>query len=179
MKNFELAVLLFAAVVFLFVGCSSSKKGVNSDEERTNNKENVSQKIDDNFDLTPYHTTIAIPEVKGSSDLSKYDIWYSFPKPDTSKIDSSSFVTTTTPGYRVQVLSTDDLQKANELKSELYLKINQKNIYLEFEPPFYKVKIGDFINQQEANNLKFKLNQLGYKDSRVISENINVVKQQQ
>ena len=180
MKNIELAVFTFLIFVLLFIGCSSSKTSEsNNADKNKNNKEPAAQKFEENFDLTPYHTQIDIPETKETSDLSKYDIWYSYPKPDTTTIDSSKLVTTSTSGYRVVVLSTDDLQSANELKSELYFKINEKNIYLDFEPPFYKVKVGDFTNLQEANNLKFKLNQLGYKDARVISESVNVVKQQQ
>ncbi len=177
MKKIEL--ILFTLVI-LFAGCSSSKISESNDENnKKNSEENTSQKFDENFDLTPYHTQIDIPEANETSDLRKYNIWYSYPKPDTTAIDSSKLVTTTTPGYRVVVFSTDDLQSANEIKSELFYKINEKNIYLDFEPPFYKVKVGDFTDLQEANNLKFKLNQLGYKDARIISESVNVVKQQQ
>ena len=177
MKKAELVIF---SLLLLFAGCSSSKTSEsNNVKNNKNDKENSSQKFEENFDLTPYHAKIDIPEAKETSDLSKYNLWYSYPKPDTSAIDSSKLVTTSTRGYRVVVLSTDDLQSANELKSELYNKINEKNIYLDFEPPFYKVKVGDFTDLQEANNLKFKLNQLGYKDARVISESVNVTKQQQ
>jgi SPOR domain len=179
MKKNEIIVFGIAIMLLQLAGCSSSQTGRNGTaKESSNESELAANKLNENFDLTPYHEQINISEVSQSSDINKFDIWYSYPQTDTSKIDSSSFVSVLEPGYRVVVLSTDDLQKANELKSELYFKTNQKNIYLDFEPPFYKVKIGDFTSLHEANNLIFKLNQLGYKDARVISEDVNVVKQQ-
>ena len=37
-----------------------------------------------------------------------------------------------------------------------------------------KVKVGDFTDITESNNLKFKLNQLGYTEARVIKETVNI-----
>ena len=178
MKKLKL-IFLGCAIIILFVfGCSSSKtRGTNNSEN--NGKDISSESFPEDFNLTPYREKLNLPPANESFDLNKFDIWYSYPKVDSSAIDSASLIKTSVPGYRVVVLSTDDLQTANELKSELFSKTNQKNIYLDFEPPFYKVKVGDFTSLQDANSLKFKLNQLGYKDARVISEDVNIVKQQQ
>ncbi len=59
----------------------------------------------------------------------------------------------TTDGYRVQVISTDDIDEANLVRSELYEKTTRKEVYIVFEPPFYKVKVGDFTSKSEAENL--------------------------
>ena len=179
MKIINLLVFCCLFGLLVITSCSSSKTGENSAEENKNNDEkNSSTKFNENFDLTPYHEKISIPEASELPDIKNLDIWYTYLETDTASVDSSSLVRTMVHGYRVVVLSTDDLNTANELKSELYSKTKQKNIYLDFEPPFYKVKVGDFTDLQDANNLKFKLNQLGYKDSRVISEDVNVFKPQ-
>ena len=80
----------------------------------------------------------------------------------------------TTDGYRVQVISTDDIDEANLVRSELYEKTTRKEVYIFFEPPFYKVKVGDFTSKSEAENLRFKLNQLGYSESKVVQEIVNI-----
>jgi hypothetical protein len=80
----------------------------------------------------------------------------------------------TTDGYRVQVLSTDDVDEANLVRAEIYEKVSRKEVYVIFEPPFYKVKVGDFTSKSEAENLRFKLNQLGYTESKVIQETVNI-----
>jgi hypothetical protein len=55
----------------------------------------------------------------------------------------------------------------------VYFKLG-KDVYVNFEPPFYKVKVGDFTTRSEANDLKFKLNQLGYSEAKVVQETINL-----
>jgi hypothetical protein len=65
------------------------------------------------------------------------------------------------------------LNFANQISSEVYTKLN-RDTYITFEPPFYKVKVGDFRSRDEANDLRFKLNQLGYNEARVVQETINL-----
>ena len=77
-------------------------------------------------------------------------------------------------GYRVQVLITDNLDEANNMRSDIYFKTNQKAVYIVFDPPFYKVEVGDFKNMADAKSLSFQLKQLGYSDARVINETINI-----
>ncbi len=92
----------------------------------------------------------------------------------TSSTDSLRNVIGTTDGYRVQVLSTDNIDEANLVRSEIYEQTSRKEVYVIFEPPFYKVKVGDFTSNSEAENLRFKLNQLGYTESKVVQETVNI-----
>ena len=80
----------------------------------------------------------------------------------------------TTNGFRVQVYVTDNLEEADSLKSELAERIIQKNIYIIFDPPFYKVEVGDFKSVGDAKDLNFKLTQMGYTESRVIASTVNI-----
>ena len=91
-----------------------------------------------------------------------------------TKNDTNKTVIKTVPGYRVQVISTDNLDEANTIRSEIYFKTNQKAVYVIFDPPFYKVEVGDFIDINDAKNLSFKFKQMGYKDARVVNETINI-----
>ena len=83
----------------------------------------------------------------------------------------------TTDGYRVQVVSTDDIEEANRIRAEIYEKTARKEVYVTFEPPFYKVKAGDFTSKSDANDFKFKLNQLGYTEAKVVQETVNIFEQ--
>ena len=59
-------------------------------------------------------------------------------------------------GFRVQVFATQDRNKADELQEQLTLKFNEKN-YIIFEAPNYKLRIGDFLDRDEAEKLRMKL----------------------
>lgn len=60
-------------------------------------------------------------------------------------------------GYRVQVYSSNQQQTAKaealELETRLKDKVTQ-TIYVQYLPPFWKVRIGDFRSYDEANEYK-------------------------
>jgi cell division septation protein DedD len=130
----------------------------------------------EDFDITPYKTKISIDENEpaNQSPVVSNDVWYDYPAESTPSEDSSTQDISQVEGYRVQVITTDDLDEANEIRAEIYFKTNHKNIYIIFDPPFYKVKVGDFTNISDANSLVFKLNQMGYSEARVVSELVNL-----
>ena len=59
-------------------------------------------------------------------------------------------------GYRVQVLATRERFKAEKLQSDLE-ELFEYKIYVIFEAPNYKVRIGDFIDRQKAEKFRIKL----------------------
>lgn len=60
-------------------------------------------------------------------------------------------------GYRVQVYSSNQQQTAKtealELEAKLKEKVNQ-TIYVQYLPPFWKVRLGDFRTYDEAREYK-------------------------
>ena len=82
----------------------------------------------------------------------------------------------TDDGFRVIVLTSDNLEEANQVKADVYFSLSAYEVYIDFEPPFYKVKVGDFDTLKPADELRFRLSQLGYKESKVIKDKINIYK---
>jgi hypothetical protein len=60
-------------------------------------------------------------------------------------------------GYRVQIYSSNQQQTAKaealELENQLKEKISQP-VYVQYLPPFWKVRLGDFRNYDEAREYK-------------------------
>ena len=60
-------------------------------------------------------------------------------------------------GYRVQIFSSNQQQTAKaqalELEANLKASVNQ-TIYVQYLPPFWKVRIGDFRTVEEAKEYK-------------------------
>ncbi len=175
-ENRYIACLVIMILPFLLYSCSASstvrydrdkekKESVNETEKKT---------FKEDFDIIPYRTTIDIIEKSSNTaEPPEIDAWYGYQDKDTSSAQEKAIVGTTN-GFRVQVLATDKLEEADSLKSELSLKVTQKNIYIIFDPPFYKVEVGDFISMSDAKDLNFKLNQMGYTESRVIASTVNI-----
>lgn len=204
MKNKILIPLLNIILLFSFWGCGASitptsdryKKGGNDIAEETKTKEtkenkNPSEPAEDkpnekktdlppkhpdlreDFDISPYKTKLDLKDPFAKEEKTETDMWVEFDRTESkSEMASSAKII---PGYRVQVSSTDNLDEANSLKSEVYFKIKLP-VYVIFDSPFYKVRAGDFIDMKAARDLNFKLNQLGYKETRVVPDSVNIVK---
>ena len=59
-------------------------------------------------------------------------------------------------GFRVQVFATQDRNRADQLQEELMIKFNEK-IYIIFEAPNYKLRVGDFLDRDKAELMRVKL----------------------
>ena len=184
MKKLLLAKWLFTAVISLLViyGCSASTstryskdENTNTESTKTEDKEiSTTTKLDEDFDITPYKTEIVVPEKNTENENVNQNVWFDY---GSSEIETQNKILTGTGnGYRVLVLTTDNLEEANQVKTDVYFGQNNNEVYIDFEPPFYKVKVGDFDNQKNAEDLRFKLNQLGFKEAKVINDKINIYK---
>lgn len=60
-------------------------------------------------------------------------------------------------GYRVQVISTMDRQKAMDVKARLMKLFPEYETYLSYQSPYFRVRIGDFLNRQKASELQVEL----------------------
>ena len=169
------SIILRTVIAVILAGCSAStgSRYETKEEPKTSTTATTEVKkvVEEDFDITPYETEIDIEVPLLIGDKLPSDVWYEY---NTSTTDSTKKIIGTTDGYRVQVISTDDIDEANLIRSEIYEKTTRKEVYINFEPPFYKVKVGDFTSKSEAENLRFKLNQLGYTESKVVQETVNL-----
>ncbi len=157
------------AITIFLIGCSAST-GSRYETKKETSTEGTKEVAED-FDITPYQTEINIEAPPIATDKLPPDVWYGY---GDSPSNIERKIVGTTDGYRVQVLSTDDIDEANRIRAEVYEKTTRKEVYVIFEPPFYKVKVGDFTSKSEADDLRFKLNQLGYTESKVVQEMVNL-----
>ncbi len=179
MKKCILAFTALCSIFFYSCSASTDTRYENKDsgEKEVTKEKEPKNKIVEDFDFTPYRTKLDIPEKKISlpTNTSNSDIWYGYEK---NEIDTSASlnrkIIDKVQGYRVLILTTDNLEEANNMRSEIYFNTTQKEVYVIFDPPFYKVMVGDFTDYSEAKNLSFKLNQLGYTESRVVNETVNI-----
>jgi len=94
--------------------------------------------------------------------------------------DSTSFefllsldsVQSVSEGYRVQVLATRYFERADSLAVIMKLFFSD-SVYVDFEAPNYKVRIGDFTDRDSAESLQQELVQMGYNSAWILRARIN------
>jgi hypothetical protein len=173
--------IVFPAI-FVIYSCSASTGSRYSKEEKINStsdtKENneITDKTEpiEDFDITPFKTRITIPEKKLNLISNNQNVWFDYGS-NIIETKTKSLVGTD-DGFRVIVLTSDNLEEANQVKADVYFSLSTYEVYIDFEPPFYKVKVGDFDTLKPADELRFRLSQLGYKESKVIKDKINIYK---
>lgn len=83
----------------------------------------------------------------------------------------------TTSGFRVQVLTTTKLDSANFVKNLLQTLLNSSSfqsqkVYIIYEPPNYKVRVGDFERLQDASLMRKFLMENGFNYAWIVNDKI-------
>lgn len=61
-------------------------------------------------------------------------------------------------GYRVQVISTNSRDQAFRIKTELLSRFPDQKTYTSYQSPLFKVRIGNFIKKEDAEQFRKTLN---------------------
>ncbi|MDB9722429.1 SPOR domain-containing protein [Candidatus Marinimicrobia bacterium] len=88
-------------------------------------------------------------------------------------IDTTQFII---EGFRVQLLATKELVNAEQLKKNLLAILNQ-SIYITFEAPNYKVRVGNFIDRNKAEKFRKEIIKKGYASAWIIRTRIEPIMQ--
>ncbi|MCW3462954.1 SPOR domain-containing protein [Chitinophaga nivalis] len=77
-------------------------------------------------------------------------------------------------GFRVQVISTNKRGDANEAKAKVMQLYSDYRTYMDYQAPYFKVRVGDFKSREEASELRDKLSGLFSGGVFVVPAIINV-----
>ena len=78
----------------------------------------------------------------------------------------------TKEGYRLQLFESSTVDEANKTMMK-YSKSLKDSIYLVFDAPLYKIQYGDFVTKDQAESVKGKLRNKGYKKVWIVRSRIN------
>jgi SPOR domain len=78
------------------------------------------------------------------------------------------------PGYRVQVISTGNRESANEVRAKMIEQFPQYHSYLQYHAPYFRVRIGDFLNQQDADSLRDSISRIYPSGVFIVPDQINM-----
>ena len=156
-----LAILALVSTTCL-VGCGGEKETAAKGDEERNTSELRKYESDfhpSDFDPEP-GGTVAGPGIPASPTLPGV--------PDQTTPASSESV----PGYRVQVFSSTNIDAANTEKTKAETLFPSEWFYLEYDPPTYKIRAGNFLSRFEAEQFLKQLTEKGYENAWVVPEHV-------
>ncbi len=83
--------------------------------------------------------------------------------PQFSPVETDTVV----DGFRVQVISTQDLNEANRLMMELSSLFGNE-VYIIFDSPNYKVRVGNFRSRGNAEKVRQRIVDLGHRAAWIV-----------
>ena len=75
-------------------------------------------------------------------------------------------------GFRVQLLSTTRRDDAFNLRTELLRKFPGEKTYVVYQSPNFKVRIGNFLRMEDAEELKAALNKIYPRGAYIVEDGI-------
>ncbi|WP_052956047.1 SPOR domain-containing protein [Flavihumibacter petaseus] len=61
------------------------------------------------------------------------------------------------PGFRIQVINTTDRTAAIQAKTRVYQLYPELKAYLLYQSPYFRLRVGNFINRKDAENYQRQL----------------------
>jgi hypothetical protein len=78
-------------------------------------------------------------------------------------------------GFRVQLISTQDINEALKVRTQADSLYNLP-VYIDFESPNYKVRIGNYATNDEAQTVQRRMQNQGFKFAWVVPSKVIIVK---
>jgi cell division protein FtsN len=159
---FRTSIVFLFLLIFLF-GCAGTKKQTG---EQPPSGEKI--ELDESFD----------PLLLDDEDI-KFET-KSKPAQTVAPVNLLPEQKTTTPtnelvdGFRIQLISTKDLESATKAKliAEEQFSDLQINFYLEFDSPYYKVRVGDFKSRDDAESIREVIRSRGYPKAWIVTTKV-------
>ena len=75
-------------------------------------------------------------------------------------------------GFRIQIFSSSSVDETTLMKNLALEKFSGDSIYVVYDAPVYKVRVGDFLNRYEASQRLPEFIEKGYRDAWIVPDRI-------
>ena len=78
------------------------------------------------------------------------------------------------PGFRVQVINTTDRSVAIDAKTRIYKLYPEMKAYLLYQAPYFRLRVGNFLNRKDAESAQKKLSREFKQDLFIVNDIVEV-----
>lgn len=78
-------------------------------------------------------------------------------------------------GYRLQVLNTRSRDDAFKTKANLLSNFPDEKVYVLYQSPYFKVRIGNFVNRDDAEDFKNQLSSYSTQPAYVVQDMVEYI----
>ena len=162
--------LLVGIALSAIAGCGSSEPAVQKTEQvKKENSISVERKLP----LKEYEATLNPSDFDQTVEVVQRE--HETEKPQESleiRRDSTVVEEVVSQGFRIQIFSSSSIDEATDAKLLAIGTFAQDSVYLLYDAPVYKVRIGDFVSRYEASQKLPDAVELGYRDAWIVPDRI-------
>jgi SPOR domain len=167
----DLKVLLRVGILLILgsavLNCSGSQETIRKDLPQQNPA--AAGRYDESFDPLTLQdddlviTADSVQTSRGSGESS-------------SILPTQSAIPNEAEGFRVQIMATNNIGTASLTEQEATARFSSQGfkVYLVFEAPLYKIRVGDCLERNAAEELRDKAKDFGYGGAFVVKSKINL-----
>jgi hypothetical protein len=164
-------VQLFVGIILLMVitvGCTSSKPFQSEEKEKNEQpkeKKLLLSEYEETLDPVEFDREIEfVQKVRPEEQKQKSPLEI----PKDSLIIREEIV----QGFRIQIFSSSNVDETALMKNLALEKFVGDSIYIVYDAPVYKVRVGDFVNRYDANQRLQEFVEKGYRDAWIVPDRI-------
>lgn len=173
--------ILSLSTVFLFLSCSTTESVRDSDDREPSNRSpylEISDEALEEFayeELDEFERTLYLNRTRLTDRFAT--IQHDMPELFTREVAVDEQEIDQFAGYRVQILSTRDVQHADTTRdnfvawADTTMEGYKPNAYVHFRQPFYRVRTGDFQSREKAIEFSRLIKQ-EYPDAWIVYDRI-------
>jgi len=155
----------FTVIILLMFSCSTSQFGWKTEPE--SGKKEKSSYLEDFDPLSLDDDDIVVHPMEKSPESEVMER----PEPERALAGSENHIEEMVRGYRIQLLATGDDVQAREAKKDAIFTF-EENVYLVFEAPLYKLRVGDCRTKKEAEELREVAIRRGFRDAWIVPSKV-------
>ncbi len=147
-------------MTLILIGCSS-REAVR--EEASARHAEAMNEYEKSFDTAEHNTPFKLKEESKPQQTADMFVF-----PDTEPPGEQEYA----QGFRIQLYSTTDMEAAQEVYMVADSLFSDQWIYIVFEVPFYKVRLGDFQTRPDANKSLARISRLGFREAWIVPDRV-------
>jgi len=162
-----LTVAFLAVVVCTCVACSSSNPDTTEQRSKPDAQKDMKKPLSEyeaTLDPSQYDEDVEVVQKKKEEEKPAQEL--QLPK-DSIVVQEISQL-----GFRIQIFSTSNIDEAMNIKTNFLAKLPQDSVYVVYDPPIYKIRLGDYPTRYDASIELPTVVSMGYPDAWIVPDNI-------
>lgn len=158
-KGFSVRYFLGFVCILLLMSCSASKLGWKGEEGAEKDRKETGY-IEDFDPLTLDEPEIDVPPIENDSQDETPAVVADNDQQSSEDVSADEMV----DGFRVQLFAIQDEARAREERRKAVFRF-EEDVYLDFDSPYWRLRVGDCLTRRDAEDLVEKAKQVGFYDN--------------